>query len=125
MRLKDTFEQLKSRGEKALITFITAGDPDIETTEKLVLEMEKRGADIIELGLPFSDPLADGPVIQQSSQRALERGMNTSLFLEMVSRLRQKTQIPLVVLTYYNPVFSFGEERFVKEAARAGLDGII
>lgn len=125
MRLENTFERLRSLGEKALIPFITAGDPDIETTEKLVLEMEKRGADIIELGLPFSDPLADGPVIQKSSQRALERGMNTSLFLEMVSRLRQRTQVPLVVLTYYNPVFSYGEEKFVKDAARVGIDGVV
>ena len=125
MRLENTFERLRNCGEKALITFITAGDPDIDTTEKLVLEMEKKGADIIELGMPFSDPLADGPIIQKSSQRALERGMNTSLFFEMVSRLRRKTQVPLVVLTYYNPVFSYGEEKFIRDAARAGIDGLV
>ena len=125
MRIKSTFEELKSRGEKALIAFITAGDPDVETTEKLVLEMEEKGADIIELGLPFSDPLADGPVIQKSSQRALKKGMNTSAFLEMISRLRQKTRVPLLVLTYYNLVFSYGEEKFITDAARAGIDGLV
>ncbi|RQD77749.1 MAG: tryptophan synthase subunit alpha [Candidatus Syntrophonatronum acetioxidans] len=125
MRIKEKFETLKKKGEKALIPFIMAGDPDLETTEKLVLEMEKRGADIIELGLPFSDPLADGPVIQQSSQRALEKGTRTPHVFELVKRLREKTDIPLVILTYYNPLFSYGQEIFVKGAALAGVDGLV
>ncbi len=125
MRIKEKFENLKKKGEKALIPFIMAGDPDLETTERLVLEMEKRGADIIELGLPFSDPLADGPVIQQSSQRSLEKGTRTPHVFELVKRLREKTDIPLVILTYYNPVFSYGQEIFIKEAAQAGVDGLV
>lgn len=125
MRIKNTFTQLKENGEKALITFITAGDPDLDTTERLVLEMERKGADIVELGLPFSDPLADGPVIQKSSQRALEGGVRTPDMFQLVRRLRKNTDIPLVILTYYNPVFSFGLKAFVKEAASAGVDGLI
>ncbi len=125
MRLKQKFDELRAKGEKALITFITAGDPDLETTEKLVLEMERRGADIIELGLPFSDPLADGPVIQKASQRALEGGTRTPQVIELISRLRKRTEIPLVILTYYNLVFSCGQETFVKGSALAGVDGLI
>lgn len=125
MRIKEKFKTLKKKGEKALITFITAGDPDLETTERLVLEMEKRGADLIELGLPFSDPLADGPVIQKSSQRSLEKGTRTPQLFELIKRLREKTDIPLVILTYYNPVFSYGQEIFVKGAALAGADGLV
>ncbi len=125
MRLKHKFDQLREKDEKALIAFITAGDPDLETTEKLVLEMERKGADIIELGLPFSDPLADGPVIQRASQRALEGGTRTPQVFELISRLRKKTEIPLVILTYYNLVFSYGQETFLKGSALAGVDGLI
>lgn len=124
-RIEKTFESLKSKGEKALIAYIMAGDPFLEQTEDLVLTLEQSGADIIELGVPFSDPIADGPVIQRAGQRALK--WNTSLrdVLERVRRLRQKTQVPLVLMSYYNPIYKFGEERFVREAVSAGVDGVI
>lgn len=125
MRLKQKFDLLREKNQKALIAFITAGDPDLLTTEKLVLEMERRGADIIELGIPFSDPLADGPVIQRASQRSLEAGTRTPQVFELVFRLRKKTEIPLVLLTYYNLVFSYGQEIFLKNSAQSGADGLI
>lgn len=119
------FDRLREKGEKALIPFIMAGDPDLETTEKLVLEMERRGADLVELGLPFSDPLADGPVIQQAAARALQGGTRTPDLLGLARRLRSRTAIPLVILTYYNPVYRYGAGRLVKEAASAGINGLI
>lgn len=110
---------------KAFIPFLTAGDPDLETTEKLIFEMERRGADLIEIGIPFSDPIAEGPVIQEADERALKGGTTTDDLFELVKRIRQKTQIPLVFMTYYNPVFSYGNEKFLKNASEAGIDGII
>jgi tryptophan synthase alpha chain len=124
-RIERTFENLKREGRTALIPFLTAGDPDLETTKSLVLEMEKKGADIVELGIPFSDPLADGPTIQASSERSLKKGTTLKKVLLIVKELRKKTEIPLVLMTYYNPVYQFGLNRFVKEAVRNGVDGVI
>ncbi len=124
-RLSRVFSELKSVRRPALVPFLTAGDPDIETTGKLVLELEKRGADIIELGIPFSDPLADGPTIEASSRRALERGIQIKTILQLVKSLREKTQIPLVLMSYYNPIYQYGLEKFSRDAATAGVDGVI
>ena len=111
--------------KKAFIPFITCGDPDLETTEKLVYAMEEAGAALIELGIPFSDPTAEGPVIQAANLRALSGGVTTDKIFEMVERIRRKTQIPLVFMTYANVVFSRGTENFVKSAAEIGMDGLI
>ena len=110
---------------KAFIAFVPCGDPSLETTEELVLAMEHAGADLIELGIPFSDPTAEGPVIQGANLRALSGGVTTDKIFDMVARLRQKTQIPLVFMTYANVVFSYGTERFIKRAADLGMDGLI
>ncbi len=124
-RLDNKFSELKKANQKALIPFITCGDPDLDTTHRLVLALEENGADIVELGVPFSDPLADGPTIQKSSQRALDRGVNPDIILETVTKIRQNTQIPLVFMIYYNIILQMGEETFVKKAVSAGVDGII
>jgi tryptophan synthase alpha chain len=124
-RIERKFIQLKKQNKKALVAFITAGYPDLATTEKLVYELEKSGVDIIELGVPFSDPLADGPVIQEASKVALEQGINLSKILGLVKDLRRKTELPICLMTYYNPVFCFGEERLAKQAAASGVDGVI
>jgi tryptophan synthase alpha chain len=124
-KLDRTFAQLRQRGEKALIAYVMAGDPSLQDTEQLVVELEQAGADIIELGVPFSDPIADGPVIQQAAERALRSGTSLRTILPMVTRLRARTQIPLVLMVYYNNVHAFGPERFCHEAAQAGIDGLI
>ena len=105
-RLQGTFERLRARGERALIPYFTAGDPSLALTGKLVVEAARQGADIIELGIPFSDPLADGPVIQRATQRALQAGVTLPRVLELVRELRGEVSVPLVFLTYYNPVFA-------------------
>ncbi|HMF84808.1 MAG TPA: tryptophan synthase subunit alpha, partial [Nitrospiraceae bacterium] len=124
-KLDRTFAQLRQRGEKALIAYVMAGDPSMQDTEQLVVELEQAGADIIELGVPFSDPIADGPVIQQAAERALRSGTSLRTILPMVTRLRARTQIPLVLMVYYNNVHAFGPGRFCHEAAQAGIDGLI
>ncbi|OHB68428.1 MAG: tryptophan synthase subunit alpha, partial [Planctomycetes bacterium RBG_16_41_13] len=123
-RIDKKFEELKRKKEPAFIPFITAGDPDIETTEALILAFEKKGADIIELGVPFSDPIADGPVIQASYHRALEKGVKVSQIIDMISRLRSKTQIPVVGMISYSIVYKFGSKAFVEMALKAGFDGL-
>ncbi len=110
---------------KAFIPFITCGDPSLAVTEQLVYAMEEAGADLIELGIPFSDPTAEGPVIQEANLRALSGGVTTDQIFEMVQRIRKRTQIPMVFMTYANVVFSYGIERFAKTAARVGMDGLI
>ncbi len=110
---------------KAFIPFITCGDPSLEITEQLVYAMEEAGADLIELGIPFSDPTAEGPVIQAASMRALSQGVTTDDIFEMVARIRQNTQLPMVFMTYANVIFSYGAERFIKRAAELGMDGLI
>ncbi len=124
-RITDKFKQLNNNGQKALIPFVSAGDPDLSTTYSLVLEMEARGADIIELGVPFSDPIADGPTIQKSSQRALQNGVTLKKILTLAGKICRSSQIPLVLMTYYNPVFKYGENRFIQDAVKAGVDGLI
>lgn len=111
-RIDKKFEVLKGEGRKALITFITAGDPDIETTYDIVLAIEEVGADIIELGIPYSDPLADGPTIQASSQRALNKGVKIPDIMRIVEKIRFKSDIPLVYLVYYNSIFKYGIQKF-------------
>ncbi|MDF9409461.1 tryptophan synthase subunit alpha [Pelotomaculum isophthalicicum JI] len=110
---------------KALITFITGGDPDIETTEKLVPAMAAAGADLIEIGIPFSDPIAEGIVIQEADQRALLGGCTTDMLFAMVARIRQKSGVPLLFMTYLNPIYTYGKERFLTRCAECGIDGLI
>ena len=124
-RIDAIFRALKERGEKALIPFITAGDPDLQTTEALALTLAARGADLIELGIPFSDPLADGPTIQAASSRALKAGVHLTDVLELAGKLRPKIDIPLILMCYYNPILQYGLERTAKDAARLGVDGFI
>ena len=124
-RIDATFKRLRAEGEKALIAYLMAGDPSLQDTETLVLELEKAGADIIELGVPFSDPIADGPVIQQAAERALRSGTSLRRILDLVAGLRKRTQIPLVLMAYYNTVRAMGEATFCRQAAAAGVDGRI
>lgn len=124
-RVDKKFKELKRQKKKAFIAFITAGDPDLAATEKLVLALEKSGVDIIELGVPFSDPLADGPTIQAASYRALQKKMNLKKIFDAARRLRQKTEIPLVFMTYFNPVLKYGIDKFFKSAETCGVDGVI
>ena len=124
-RIDAAFEQLRARGERALVAYIMAGDPSLAETERLVVEAERRGADLIELGVPFSDPLADGPVIQRADVRALAAGTTLVRVLETVAALRARVRLPLVLMTYYNPVLAFGLKSFARTAADAGADGVI
>jgi len=124
-RIDLLFKRLKREKKKALIPFITAGDPDMATTRDLVFTLEECGAHIIELGVPFSDPLADGPVIQAASLRALRQGIDLRKILALVEEIRQSTDIPLILMTYYNPVYRFGLGELVRQAAMAGVDGFI
>ena len=124
-RIENTFAELKKNKEKALIAFITGGDPDIETTEKLILAMEEAGADIIEIGIPFSDPVAEGIVIQEADARALAAGCTVDKLFDMVKRLRDKTDIPLLFMTYANPIYAYDKDRFMKKCFEVGIDGII
>jgi len=124
-RIKNTFNRLKKKGETALIPYIMAGDPDLATTKTLILGMEKAGCDIIELGAPFSDPLADGPTIQKAAIRSLRNNTNIADVLGLVADIRINSKIPLILMTYYNLIFHYGEERFVRDAVASGLDGII
>jgi len=124
-RITRKFEECKARGEAAFIPFVTAGDPDMVTTYDVVLTMADNGADIIELGIPFSDPLADGPTIQASSQRALKAGANPEEILALVERVRQETECAIVLMGYYNPVLQYGLDSFAEKAYGAGVDGTI
>ncbi|MBO8128683.1 MAG: tryptophan synthase subunit alpha [Peptococcaceae bacterium] len=124
-RISERFDTLRSQGETALITYLTAGDPTLADTPDLVLAMEEGGADLIELGVPFSDPMADGPVIQAASQRALKAGANVRAILDIVYRLRTRTEIPIILMSYFNPLLQYGLRAFTGDAARAGVDGVI
>lgn len=124
-RIDTCFARLKASGEKALVCFVTAGDPNLETTKQVVLEIEKAGADIVELGVPFSDPIADGPTIQASSMRALDSGTTVPKVLDLVRDIRRTSELPLILMTYYNLVEHYGIERFARDAAEAGVDGMI
>ena len=124
-RLASTFAHLAVQHEKALIAYIMAGDPSLEDTESYVLQLADAGADIIELGVPFSDPIADGPVIQQAAGRALRSGTTLKKILATVTALRARTQLPLVLMTYYNSLLQYGERAFCADARQAGVDGVI
>jgi len=124
-RIDRCFAEERARGKKALVCFITAGDPDLATTEELVVRIAEAGADIVELGVPFSDPLADGPVIQASSFRALAAGATVRKVLDSVSSIRKRCDVPIVLMTYYNPVQKYGLDRFAGDAAASGADGVI
>lgn len=124
-RIEACFVALREKGEKALIAFLTAGDPDLETSEALVLAMADAGADIIELGVPFSDPNAEGPTIQRSSARALAAGASLRSILQLVDRLRARVDQPIILMGYANPLHAMGAESFAKAASEVGVDGII
>lgn len=124
-KIEKTFKKLKKEGRKAFIPYIMAGDPSLDKTKEVVLLLEECGADIVELGVPFSDPLADGPTIQRSSERALKNGVTLRKAISHVKDIRQMSQIPIVLMTYFNPVFKYGVENFIKNAKIAGVDGVI
>ena len=124
-RITKKFKEVRGKKGKAFIPYIMAGDPDIKRTRELIRILEDCGADIIELGVPFSDPLADGPTIQKAAQRALDEGVTLKKVIELVAEIRCSTQVPIILMTYYNPVFKYGEERFVLDASAAGVDGTI
>ncbi len=124
-RIKQKFEQLKKSNNKAFIPYVMGGYPTLDACERLVEILAEQGADIIEIGIPYSDPLADGPTIQKASQVALSHGANTRNIFEMIKSLRKKMDTPLVIMTYYNTIYHYGEKRFAEEAASVGVDGVI
>jgi tryptophan synthase alpha chain len=124
-RIQQTFNDLATQGKKALIAYIMAGDPDLSATEEIVFEMEKAGVDMIELGVPFSDPVADGPTIQKASERALAKGVTLKSVINTVSALRKQTKMPILLMTYLNPIHAMGVELFFKKGRAAGIDGVI
>lgn len=124
-RIDAKFSDLRARERTALIPFVTAGDPDLETTLKILAVLERSGADAIELGVPFSDPMADGPTIQRASERALKNGATLPRIFEMVREFRRASEIPLILFGYYNPFFRHGLSRFAREARAAGVDGVL
>jgi tryptophan synthase alpha chain len=124
-RIEATFKRLRKEGKKAFIPYIMAGDPSLEKTKDIMHLFEECGADIVELGVPFSDPLADGPTIQRASERALKNGVTLRKVISLVKESRQIIQMPLVLMTYYNPIFKYGEKNFVEDARDAGVDGVI
>ncbi len=124
-RINETFARLQKEGRKALITFITAGDPSLEKTPAMVMAMAENGADIIELGVPFSDPLADGPTIQAASMRAIHQGTTLRDIISMVKNIRSRCGVPLVLMSYYNPILAYGVGDFVADATTAGVNGVI
>lgn len=124
-RIQQKFSELRQKGEKALVGFVTAGDPDIETSIKIIAALCSAGLDILELGVPFSDPTADGPVIQRSSARALAQGVNLHSVLEMARHLRETISIPIILFSYYNPVLQYRTQAFYADALKAGADGVL
>ena len=124
-RIAARFAERKAAGKPAFIAFLTAGDPSLDRTVTAALELEAVGVDVLELGVPFSDPLADGPVIQRSSERALARGVTLARVLETVRRIREKSELALVLFSYLNPLLQRGVERVLDDAARAGVDGVL
>jgi tryptophan synthase alpha chain len=124
-RISLRFAELRASGELGIVAYITAGDPTLDATHEFVLALAEAGADVIELGVPFSDPLADGPTIQRASERALKAGASLANILNMVRRIRQTSQVPLVLFSYYNPILQMGLEKFASTAADAGADGVL
>src|SRR5512139_38908 len=124
-RIALTLDALQQRGEKALITYLAAGDPDLETSERVIHALVEAGVDLLEIGFPFSDPMADGPTIQAASERALAAGTTLRGVLNLVARVRLHTNVPVVLMGYYNPVFRYGPAAFARDAAAAGVDGLL
>ncbi len=124
-RIARRFDELAERGELGLVAYVTAGDPSLAATEEIVLRATEAGADVIELGIPFSDPVADGPTIQRASERALRAGTTLSSVIELVAALRRKTEVPIVLFGYFNPILQMGLAEFARRAARAGADGVL
>jgi tryptophan synthase alpha chain len=124
-RLTARFSTLKTGHSKALVTFVTAGDPDLAATEEIIYLLEEAGADIIELGVPFSDPMADGPTIQLSSERALASGTTLHGILGVIKKVRSRSQVPIILMGYLNPVYAYGYDSFCRDAAEAGVDGVL
>jgi tryptophan synthase alpha chain len=124
-RIEQRFNTIKEKGEKALVIYITAGDPSLEQTREIALGLDAAGVDCLEIGVPFSDPTADGPIIQAASQRALKNGTTLSAILAMIESIRKVSEIPIVLFGYYNPILSYGPERFAARAKEAGVDGIL
>jgi tryptophan synthase alpha chain len=124
-RISKRFGEIRAAGELGIVAYITAGDPSLDATHKFVLALAEAGADVIELGVPFSDPLADGPTIQRASERALKAGASLAGVLELVRRIRQTSQVPLVLFSYFNPILQMGLEKFASAAAQAGADGVL
>src|ERR1700723_2200940 len=124
-RISREFHELAGKGELGLVAYITAGDPSLDATEKIVLGAAAAGADVIELGVPFSDPVADGPTIQRASERALRAGTTLTGVIDLIRRLRRNTEVPIVVFSYFNPILQMGVEKFAEEAASAGADGVL
>lgn len=123
--IAQVFRALRKKCRKALIPYLMAGFPSLEDTKRYIIDLEEAGADIIELGIPFSDPLADGPTIQRASEEALRGGVTLRKVLEFVKEVREESKIPLVLMTYYNPVFKYGDEKFITDAVQAGVNGVI
>lgn len=123
--IAERFAMLKSEGRKGFIPFVSAGDPDLETSLSIILKLAELGADLIELGVPFSDPMADGPTIQRSSQRSLEKGTHLQDVIDLAAEFRRESDVPLVLFSYLNPILRFGVERFSKAAAKVGVDGVL
>lgn len=124
-RISEKFGALRVSKEKALVVYLTAGDPSLEATKELILALEKAGADILEIGVPFSDPTADGPVIQEAAQRSLKKGTTLAGVLRMIAEARKTTQIPIVLFGYFNPIFSYGAAKFAEDARKASVDGVL
>jgi len=124
-RIASRFRELSQRGELGIVAYVTAGDPSLAASEEIVLAAAEAGADVIELGVPFSDPVADGPTIQRASERALRQGTTLSDVVALASRVRARSEVPLVLFSYYNPILQLGLERFAKSAAEAGVDGVL
>jgi len=124
-RIEEKFAALRAKNEKALIVYLTAGDPSLRMTKQLIFALEKSGVDILEIGVPFSDPTADGPVIQEASQRALKAGTTLEGVLKMMAEVRKISEIPIVLFGYFNPIFSYGVKKFALAARAAGVDGVL
>jgi len=124
-RIERKFSDLQQAGRKGFIPYITAGDPSLEVTFQLVLALEKAGADVIELGVPFSDPIADGPVIQRGTERALRNGVRLHKVIELAEAIRKHSDIPLVLFSYFNPLLNHGPEKLARDAVNAGIDGVL
>ncbi len=124
-RIGERFFSLRERGRKAFVAFVTAGDPSLDRTYETALALERGGVDVLELGVPFSDPLADGPVIQRASARALSAGTRLSSVLDLVRRLRAKSRLPILLFTYLNPLVRYGLEKVAADAREAGVDGVL